>query len=1267
MVLHRMPDFRGESGSVCQSGAMTDTSPSGQTPHPPRPDLHTSWPRDPAAFGDTSSCPRCFARLSSPLCGNCGLDLSVPLAAQLLQASERLVEAEGERQRILVQMWSEQQARDAARAQPQPATAPFPAVAAPPAPPAPVQAGPPHPGLPEYPQPASGKPRRSGVQIFLLVTGIVLLAIFAIVFLTVAYLFADIEVRVLMTGAASLLVLGVAWFLAKRRLPGTAEGVGIVGSLVLIIDLLILRGNELFGSGGVDGALFSGVSLLFVAALLVGVRVLTRLRFASIAVTVLTPLGAFLTAFGLLQRTDAALAWLVGLAVASSVTLVVPLAFGLRAERIVLLATGFGYGSAALIPAGLLFDAVAWAPALTYFVVAALWGAQALVAHRLTPRFWFGYASALLGLAVALAPVISILRTKDYGLEFWIAPAAAAVLFAVACFVTTRSPRLVAATSEIAGYTIAAVAALALLPTLALGALSYLVLLGYGFSGWGLGANERFIRVPSEFGWAIFLAPTIAAVCLVFALLALRRLARSAAIPVSLFAAALIATAAQASSPLLALIAFAIVAVCALAVFFVPPLRSRPAIAVPSLVTVALSGLALYLLGWSSQPLWPAAMAAFIALWVGSRLAVRRSDRYRTLAIWLVTGGGIVLTLIAVGWVSRWLSRSSLVPREPAPLDDAFWPAVAAALLLIMAAAFLIRREHHAPDARVAAIVSLAWIAGCSVPLLLSRESLLDRDVALLIVFGLVVTAAVVWQLVPAAGRRPERIVAAAYGPLALAVVAVVCARLVDPEGPDQTALWLAVPVAAIVAASAGVALLRTPASRFARYGWDAAVAALVLFVVVSSAAPNHRLSWLALVLVAIVPLLLASGEGNPLTTRAWRRHLAWAALPLAAAGLWQYLASSRTAAVEPYTLPIAGALILVGVLIAIVRPKAVTTTAGRTALVASGAAIAVVPSALVSGADGPARAIVLLVVGAALVMLSLVGPARMRGIDLRATSLGAGIVALAVPGLLRSFGALARPGAAGIDLELWLLPALAALAAVAGVWSTRGYRPASVTRLAVPAAVVLLSIPELWAVGTGERAALRALLVVAVLAALHIGTVWHPRSPLGTATEYTSLSLAVLVGIVGLASGYTSPLELVSVPLAIALIVAGLIRLDRNPAARTWPQLGPGFAVLLIPSLLPDFAHTELWRVVALGVVALATVVLSIALRWQAPLLIAGIVLIVHAVAQLWPWIADVYSVLPWWLWLGIGGVLLVAVAARYEHRVRNLRSIAGTIASLR
>jgi hypothetical protein len=97
------------------------------------------------------------------------------------------------------------------------------------------------------------------------------------------------------------------------------------------------------------------------------------------------------------------------------------------------------------------------------------------------------------------------------------------------------------------------------------------------------------------------------------------------------------------------------------------------------------------------------------------------------------------------------------------------------------------------------------------------------------------------------------------------------------------------------------------------------------------------------------------------------------------------------------------------------------------------------------------------------------------------------------------------------------------------------------------------------------------------------------------------------------------------------------------------------------------DFGVNELWRVVVLGVVAFAVLGVGLALRLGAPTLVGAGVLVIHGIAQLWPWISGLYGVIPWWLWAGIGGVILIFLAATYEKRIRDLRSVARSISSLR
>ena len=160
---------------------------------------------------------------------------------------------------------------------------------------------------------------------------------------------------------------------------------------------------------------------------------------------------------------------------------------------------------------------------------------------------------------------------------------------------------------------------------------------------------------------------------------------------------------------------------------------------------------------------------------------------------------------------------------------------------------------------------------------------------------------------------------------------------------------------------------------------------------------------------------------------------------------------------------------------------------------------------------------------------------------------------------------------------------------------------------------------------------------------------------------------MLVIGGLIALAPGDVDPFDVVTVSVGVALVGAGAFRMRRSPALGSWPALGPGLAVLLIPPLVADFTDPELWRIIALGVVASVAVVVGAVRRLQAPLLLGGAVLLVHAIAQLWPWITWLYEAVWWWLWLGIAGVILVVLAATYERQLRLARGTIRSIAELR
>ena len=82
---------------------------------------------------------------------------------------------------------------------------------------------------------------------------------------------------------------------------------------------------------------------------------------------------------------------------------------------------------------------------------------------------------------------------------------------------------------------------------------------------------------------------------------------------------------------------------------------------------------------------------------------------------------------------------------------------------------------------------------------------------------------------------------------------------------------------------------------------------------------------------------------------------------------------------------------------------------------------------------------------------------------------------------------------------------------------------------------------------------------------------------------------------------------------------------------------------------------------------VSFAVLAIGLFAKLQAPFVIGGVVLLWHLVTQFWNQLTLVYNAVPWWVWVGIAGALLIAAAIRYEQRLNNVRTIARSVRQLR
>lgn len=1249
------------------------------------------WPSDPALLIDTTRCPACFARLYSTRCIECGLDLGVPAATELLAASTEVFEAEAARQRIITGMRESQRALQERHAVPSAsaiaatavatataAAAPVAAsepptattgVSVPPAPAAapavPALADPalaetaaggghvPPPRTPESEETADAPParRRSGVQVLLLTLGVVLISVTAIVFLFVAYLVATLEVRSAIIAGASVLVLGIAWMLRARRLPGTAEGVASVAVVLLLLDVWIVRANGLFGTEALNAAAYTGVAFAIVAGILSATRAVSGIRVSGFAAAAMAPSAAFLLGFALDPGTATG-AWLGGLAalvIGAAAVAVAPRS----PERTIMLAAGFVGGLVSLAAAYWALPEVSWGETWAFLAVAS--GAVLIlvairVARAAVSSEWGPAAAIGAGAAAALGPAIGIAAELDLGLAIWLAPASAGAVVAVAAgFV--RAARSARAEARAAFVAAAIVAAIAAIPGLLVGIAAVGWRAVAGTSPWQVGADERVALHPGVLDIGTMLVPFVVAVGAGAVLLILGSVRRFAVLPVAATVTGLLVVGAIVPGAAVPATIFVGVAISGLLAAS-SGLPGRVPGLLPTLAVLGVSGAGLAVsTAYSNAQVWPWTMAGIIVTAIAGRLLASRVWS-AGVAVGLGTGHLVVamlLTALTVVTLPSWIVASGSTPVSPWQ-SPWFWLGTVAAVLL---AGVVFAPRLSDADRLGLGLPALVATAVGAFAAAFTRETDLQ---------WLPATWAAVVVITSLRAPMPQflRVSFASVGPLLL-VVGFERALAAVPDAPPS----ILGSAAAVLLAAALAPLVTTRNAPLARSAWCAALGIAGLFTLVAVPLAGDQ-TWLLLLLLAPVPLLVAALDGDPIGGSSPSRHLSWLSVALTVAAVWTRLAGEGVDDVEAYTLPLAALLAVSAALITWRRTAPSPTASGRTLLFAAAAAVAVLPS-VASSADSELRALVLIASGVIVAVAAVFLPATARGVPIRLLGVATGWIAFTGAALVRG-AAIAVGEQSELTVEFWPVVAVAAGVVLAVAWARTGSSPATVAEAMLAASVVSASIPTVIAVVSSSDPLWRAAVLFPLLAMAHIvGAAVRVRPVAGPIFAWSTLGVLVLGGIVVLVSGEVDPFDVVTAPIGVALLGAGAFRMRHSPALGSWPALGPGLAVLLVPPIIADFVDPELWRVVAVGVVSAVVVVIGAAWRLQAPLLFGGAVLLVHAVSQLWPWITWLYEAVWWWLWLGIAGVIFVALAATYERQLRLARRVVHSIAELR
>ncbi|MFB8126518.1 SCO7613 C-terminal domain-containing membrane protein [Streptomyces bacillaris] len=281
----------------------------------------------------------------------------------------------------------------------------------------------------------------------------------------------------------------------------------------------------------------------------------------------------------------------------------------------------------------------------------------------------------------------------------------------------------------------------------------------------------------------------------------------------------------------------------------------------------------------------------------------------------------------------------------------------------------------------------------------------------------------------------------------------------------------------------------------------------------------------------------------------------------------------------------------------------------------------------------------------------------------------------------------------AGAALRMRPVVEQAVLAVAAVVWGTAltgcvagslGLAPheAAPLLLVVPAVTVLLgarlrnhlvALPVELAGGLGALVAIglavpRApflALVLALCGVLAAGAAVRPeRRPVA---GYLAAVLFVTATWVRLAASEVSAPEAYTLPVTVPALVVGLLRRRKDPEASSWTAYGPGLAATLLPSLAVAWGDPDWQRPLLLGVAALVITLLGAKYRLQAPLLLGGAVLALVTLHELAPYVVQVAGALPRWLPPALAGLLLLAVGATYEQRLRDARKLKDVLGRMR
>ena len=482
-------------------------------------------------------------------------------------------------------------------------------------------------------------------------------------------------------------------------------------------------------------------------------------------------------------------------------------------------------------------------------------------------------------------------------------------------------------------------------------------------------------------------------------------------------------------------------------------------------------------------------------------------------------------------------------------------------------------------------------------------------------------------------------------------------------------------------------------ASDTPRWAREVGIGLIAVPTLFSTAAQRSDSTWLVLVLGGVTALLLAVSRDGLFASSSPRKHFGWVALALTSTGLWWRLGADGVRDLEPYVLPLAGAILLVALLswraTANAGPTVATANASPTVanaaapyIALAGLLVAILPIGGASVTGDVTRTIVIFAASAALLLLGsfVAGSAALRPyLDVAAIAGAAGVVT----------AGLGRPLIMAMDgvrddttLDLWLGAVFVVLTLAAlgqarirseGTARDRGIASRTIAGRAIVGQALIglamagILVIELPVLAAGPLGTVRAMSVLLLFCASYVIGLLVDRAPFTAVIGWVAIGLAAITWVAGIRVEIIDPLEWGSGAIALALLIVGVVKLHRNVAARSWPWLAPGILMLLLSSLVATFIDQPVWRLVGLGVACIVLVIAGAVARLQAPLILGAVIVLVHGIRTFAPQLVAVYQLTEWWVWAVVGGAIILFIGFTFEKRLRDVRNVTTRIAALR